>query len=161
MARVSKSIADYPMSLALRSIIIGVLLFSGSLVETGAWSAETGPAIQWEDLLAGMMLKRESSHSSGDGGGFRATSVWHLCRGGSFRYSHSSTVSVEAPGSLGSSTSQVSQTGRWSVVIKGSEALLVLKHSNGTQTSHLIAYDGEQTYLDGERVIRAPSHECP
>ena len=149
------------MSFPLRSVLIGILFFSGSLVETGAWSAEVGPVTQWEDLLAGMMLKRVSSHSSGDGGGFKTTSVWHLCRGGSFRYSRSSTVSVEAPGSLGSSTNQVSQTGRWSVVSKGSEALLVLKHSSGTQTLHLIAYDGENTSLDGEPVSREPSKECP
>ena len=149
------------MSFALHLVIIGVLLVSGSLVNIGAGSAEAGPVTQWEDLLAGMALKRVSSHSSGDGGGFTATSVWHLCRGGSFRYSHSSTVSVEAPGSLGSSTNQTSQTGRWSVVIKGSETLLVLKHSSGAQTLHPLAYDGEQTYLDGEPVFRAPSHGCP
>ena len=148
------------MNLPLRLVISAVLFLSGSLVEPGAWSAEAGAVTQWEDLLAGMVLKRVSSHSSGDGGGFKATSVWHLCRDGSFRYSRSSTVSVEAPGSLGSSTNQVSQTGRWSVVSKGSEALLVLKHSNGTQTSHPIRYDGENTSLDGEPVSRVPSNQC-
>ena len=147
------------MSLPLAAVLIGVLLFSESL-ETTAWSAETGPVTQWEDLLAGMMLERVSSHSSGNGGGFTATSVWHLCRDGSFRYSHSSSASVEAPGSLGSSTSQISQTGRWSVAVKGGEALLVLRHSNGTQTLYPITYDGENTSLDGERVSRVPSKQC-
>jgi hypothetical protein len=37
----------------------------------------------------------------------------------------------------------------------------VLKHSSGTQTVHPLAYDGENTSLDGERVIRVPSKECP
>jgi len=148
------------MSLHLRSVLIGVLFLSGSLVETGAWSAEAGAVTQWEDRLAGMMLKRVSGHSSGDGGRINVTSVWHLCRDGRFRYSRFSTVSVEAPGSLGSSTNQVSQTGRWSVASKGSETLLALKHSNGTQTLHPVAYDGENTSLDGEPVIRAPSTQC-
>ena len=149
------------MNLPLRWILIGVLSLSGSLVETVAWSAEAGPVAQWEDLVAGMVLKRVVSTSSGDGGRINVTSVWHLCRDGRFRYSRSSSVSVEAPGSLGSSTNQVSQTGRWSVLSEGSEAFLVLKHSSGTQTSHSLVYDGESTSLDGERVIRMPSKECP
>jgi hypothetical protein len=149
------------MSPSRRSGLIVGLFVSALLAEPGAWAAEPDPTTQWEDRLAGMVFKRESSHSSGEGGGFTATSVWHLCRGGSFRYSHSSTASVEAPGSLGSSTSQISQTGRWSVAIKGGQALLVLRYKDGTQTSYALAYDGVKTYLEGEPLFPGPSRNCP
>jgi hypothetical protein len=115
----------------------------------------------WHDLLAGMMLKRLEQYSSGAGGGYNMSTVWHLCRDGRFSYMHSSHVTVNVPGGEGmSSADEDVRHGRWRVEVKGTDALLILTEDNGAVRSHALAYDGEKTYLDNQRVFRVASEEC-
>ena len=49
---------------------------------------------RWQDLLAGMALKRIEQYTSGGGGGYNTSTVWNLCRDGRFTYSHASHVTI-------------------------------------------------------------------
>jgi hypothetical protein len=110
----------------------------------------------WHELLAGMMLTRLSSFSAGEGAGGSATSVWHLCRNGSFVYLHS-------PGATDPSDSEEHRdpgSGAWRVQMKGRDPFLVLTGGNRLQTVHSLEYDGVKTYLDEAQVSRVPSKRC-
>lgn len=125
----------------------------------------SGFVAQWQALLAGMMLKQLESYSSYGGsgavGGYSRSATWHLCRDGSFTYSFSSSASVDADGTSGYGRRVEQQSGRWLVEIRGPQAFLVLEASEGSRSEHVLEYDGEKTFLDGERVSRVPSDACP
>jgi hypothetical protein len=119
-----------------------------------------GRTSSWRALLAGMMLKRMQQYSSGIGGGYNMSTVWHLCRDGRFTYEHTSHVTVQIPDSGLSAADQDRRQGTWQVEIKGTDAVLILTGDDGAVTSHALAHDGEKTFLDGERVFRLNSEEC-
>jgi sarcosine oxidase gamma subunit len=114
----------------------------------------------WNDLLAGMMLKQLSSYSSGTSGGYNSSRVWHLCSDGTYAYSGSSSVSIDAGDYSGGSSGQDQSQGKWSVETSGDNAVLVLASDNGETYRLSLQYDGEKTFLDGERVFRVPSDGC-
>lgn len=128
-------------------------------VATGG-QGQSNAAGPWNDLLAGMMLKQLSSYSSGTSGGYNSSRVWHLCSDGSYAYSGSSSVSIDAGDYSGGSSGQDQSQGKWSVETSGDAAVLVLASDNGETYRLSLQYDGEKTFLDGERVFRVPSDGC-
>ncbi len=116
---------------------------------------------RWRELLTGMTLKRLEQYSSGVGGGYNMSTAWHLCRDGRFTYTHSSHITIQVPGGGTSNADQDHRQGTWRVEVKGADALLVLTEDNGAVRSHALAYDGEKTFLDKERVFRVESEGCP
>lgn len=121
----------------------------------------SGLVAEWRALLAGMMLKRMSSYTSGLSGGYNSEATLHLCADGSFSYASSSVTSIDVPGASGGGVSQDASSGSWSLETSGTEVVLVLRHDRGEMTRHALGYDGEKTFLDGERVFRVPSDGCP
>ncbi|HJU05899.1 MAG TPA: hypothetical protein VJ692_12185 [Nitrospiraceae bacterium] len=115
---------------------------------------------QWEGLLAGMALKHLEQYSSGSEGGYNRSTVWNLCRDGRFTYSHSSHVTMQVPGGGASDAGEEHRRGTWRVEAKGLDVSLILTEDNGAVTSHAVSYDGEKTYVDGERVFRVNGEEC-
>ena len=139
--------------------VAGVLVLLGFSGAGTVWAEDL--VSHWKELLAGAKLERQSHVSSGSGAGAGLSTTWDLCRDGTFHSSHSSTASVEAPGSLSLSTNAVTHTGRWSVEIRGEEALLVLMYRDGRRIAHALSADGPTTSLDGERVTSMRSSICP
>jgi hypothetical protein len=115
----------------------------------------------WYDLLAGMMLKQLSSYSSGSSGGYSSTTVFHLCRDGSFSYYSGGSVSVYVEGATGGGTNESRDSGRWSVEVSGQEAFLVLDSDSGESVRLQLYYDGEKTFVNGARYFRVASDACP
>ena len=116
---------------------------------------------QWNELLTGAKLERRLHASSGAAAESSVMTTWDLCRDGTFHSSQSATASVKVPGSLSLITNQVSHTGRWSVEIRGQDALLVFTPRDGQRSTYTLTSDGQETYLDGERVVRTRSPVCP
>jgi hypothetical protein len=116
---------------------------------------------EWNDLVAGMMLKQLSSYSSGTSGGYTSESVLHLCRDGSYSYYSASSTSIYVDGATGSGIDEDASAGRWRIEMNGAQAILVLEADDGGASRHQIAFDGEKTFVDGERVFRVPSDACP
>ena len=116
---------------------------------------------RWEGLLTGMALKQLEQYSSGEAGGYTRSTVWNLCRDGRFTYVHSSHVTVQVPGGGTSDAGEDHRRGAWRIEAKSATPLLVLTEDNGAESSHVLAHDGEKTYLDGERVFRVQSEACP
>jgi hypothetical protein len=120
---------------------------------------------EWRALLVGMKLEQLESYSnydrSGAGGGYSRRAVWHLCADGRFTSSYSAHAAVDADAASGLGTSAEEASGRWTVEVRAGQAVLVLAADDGTQATHALGYDGEKTFLDGERVFRVPSDACP
>lgn len=128
---------------------------------------ETGNLIEeWKKLLSGMMLKKLESYSSNDadGGyaGYSSEETVHLCSDGTYTYSSSTNLGVDGGGgaSSGYDTESSDEQGKWQVVVMGNQAMLLLEASNGPQTHQRLAFDGERTFLDGNRVYRVKSDLC-
>ncbi len=120
---------------------------------------------EWQALLAGMKLEQLESYSSyggaGAGGGTSRHAVWHLCADGRFTSSYSAHTAIDAEAASGLGTTAEERSGRWSIAAREGQAVLVLAGSDGAETTHALGYDGEKTFLDGERVFRVPSDACP
>lgn len=121
---------------------------------------------EWQKLLSGMMLKKLESYSSNDadGGyaGYRSEETVHLCSDGTYTYSSSTNFGVDGGGgaSSGYDADSSHEQGKWQVVVMGNQAMLLLEASNGPQTHQRLAFDGERTFLDGNRVYRVKSDLC-
>ncbi|HEX2139819.1 MAG TPA: hypothetical protein VHG33_08920 [Woeseiaceae bacterium] len=121
---------------------------------------------QWRAYLAGMMLKRQSSYYSGGGadgsyvGGSTSESL-HLCRDGTYAYLSSSSVAADAGGGTsGYSAGDGAERGQWSVETIGDRAVLNLRSTGGEASQHSLQVQGNETYVDGERVYRVQSDRC-
>jgi hypothetical protein len=115
---------------------------------------------QWQERLTGMMLRTLTSYSS-RGGGTDIGTIWNLCRDGKFTYTHVPAAAAEGSASRSSDGEPRERRGQWRIVTTGSDAALLLIDQSGTQTSHTLTADGEDTFVDGERVFRIASPDCP
>lgn len=120
---------------------------------------------EWQALLAGTKLEQLESYSSyggaGAGGGYSRHAVWHLCADGRFTSSYSAHTAIDAEAASGLGTTAEERSGRWNIAVREGQPVLVLAGSDGAETTHALGYDGEKTFLDGERVFRVPSDACP
>jgi hypothetical protein len=126
----------------------------------------TGLIEEWQQLLSGKMLKKMDSPYSGDAsGGYGAYSseeTLHLCANGNYSYASSSSLGVDGGGgSSGYSGGSQGEQGKWKVVVMGNQVTLLLEASSGGQTHMSLAFDGERTFLNGDRAYRVKSDLCP
>ena len=138
--------------------IVGSLVFLANLW-TGALYAEDSVG-SWVELLSGAKFVRQAT-SGVTGAESKVKMSWDLCPNGVFYSSQAATASVEAPGSMSLSTNQVTHTGRWSVEIQGSDALLVLTQRDGRRITYHLTSDAGTTFLEGEPVRQTRSTVCP
>lgn len=115
----------------------------------------------WQERLAGKMLRRLSSYSSGTSGGYNSSSTLHLCRDRQFYYHSVSSVSINVPGATAGGGDKEERQGQWRVEMQGTTPMLILADRDGSTSTHPLGYDGEKTFLDGERVFRVQSDACP
>ena len=126
---------------------------------------QSGEQMQWQNLLAGMMLRRMSSYYSGglDGAyvGGSSSETLHLCSNGTYAYFSSSNVAADGGGGTsGYSGDTGGSQGQWSLETMGAQTVLTLRAANGEFSQHAMQYAEGNTYLDGERVYRVQSDRC-
>ncbi|AWR88102.1 hypothetical protein [Meiothermus taiwanensis] len=122
-----------------------------------------GAARQWTQFLAGSMLKYFSSYNSGgSSGGISEERTLHLCSDGSFAYLDQSLTTLNVPGASASSGGRGRAVGRWRIEsATQNSAVLLLNVDGGGVERVRIEYDGERTFLNGERWFRVRSDACP
>ena len=122
----------------------------------------TGPAKQWTQFLNGMMLRYLSSYNSGGGsGGMSTDRTMHFCSDGSFAYLDSSLTTINVPGASASSGGNDRQVGRWRVEsATQNSAVIVLSIQGGGEERIRVEYDGQKTFVNGQRWFRVESDAC-
>ncbi len=125
-------------------------------------SAPPGVAEAWSSRLSGQALNYFSRYNSGGGGGGMASHrVLHLCPNGRFLYSGESLVTMNVPGASGSSGGRSGTRGRWSLEsLTQNTAVLLLTVDGGGELRWPVRYDGEKTFLNGQRWLRERSNAC-
>jgi hypothetical protein len=117
----------------------------------------------WAQLLSGQMLHYFSSYSSGSagGGGMAAHRVLHLCADGRFTYFGDSMITMNVPGASASSGGRSGFQGHWTIdAATPGSAVLLLRGDDGRQLRWPVTYDGQKTFLNGQRWLRAASDAC-
>lgn len=117
---------------------------------------------QWSRLLAGQMLHYFSRYNSGaGGGGMQSHKVLHLCADGRFSYAGDSSMTMNVPGANASGGGRGGSRGQWRIE-SGTQttAVLVLTADDGSPMRWQLRYDGEKTFLNGQRWLRAASDAC-
>lgn len=122
----------------------------------------TGLSKEWTQLLSGMMLRYFSSYNTGGGGGGMSSQrTLHLCSNGSFAYFGSSSVSINVPGATAGGGGTDRTSGRWRIVSANqTTAVLLLQIDGGGEERLQLRYDGEKTFIGGERWFRVESDAC-
>jgi hypothetical protein len=117
---------------------------------------------QWSKLLAGQMLHYFSRYNSGAGGGGMAShKVLHLCSDGRFSYAGDSSMTMNVPGANASGGGRSGNRGQWSIESPTqTTAVLVLVADGGSPMRWQLRYDGDKTFLNGQRWLRAASDAC-
>jgi hypothetical protein len=127
-------------------------------------AAAAPPAVSgtWSERLSGQMLHYFSTYNSGgSSGGSAAHRVLHLCRDGRFAYFGDSSITMNVPGASASSAGRSGFNGRWTIETPTeTNAVLVLNGDDGRQLRWPIRYDGQKTFLNGQRWLRAASDAC-
>lgn len=141
-----------------RLVVTGGVLLFGFSAASAIWAEDI--VSDWEDILTGTKLELQSHVSAGAAAGSGVRSTWDLCRDGTFHSSHSSTASVEIPGSKSLSTNQVSHAGKWRVEGQGQNALLILTYREGQGITYQLTSDSQTIYLQGDRVSHTKSLVC-
>src|SRR5262249_43199105 len=119
-------------------------------------------AAGWAQLLSGQGLHYFSSYNSGGtSGGVASHRVLHLCADGRFAYSGDSMATLNVPGATASSGGRGGFRGQWSIdAATPGSAVLVLQGDDGRQLRWPVRYDGQKTFLNGQRWLRAKSDAC-
>src|SRR5262245_55454284 len=122
----------------------------------------SGAGQAWSQRLTGQMLHYFSTYNSGGGGGGMATHrVLHLCGDGRFSYSGDSSLTMNVPGASASGGGRSGSRGQWRIESPTpTTAVLVLTADGGSPMRWPLRYDGEKTFLNGQRWLRAKSDLC-
>jgi hypothetical protein len=124
--------------------------------------AAAGLDQQWSKLLAGQMLHYFSTYNSGaGGGGMQSHRVLHLCSDGRFSFAGDSSMTMNVPGAGASSGGRSGSRGQWRIESPTqTTAVLVLAADGGQTTRWQLRYDGQKTFLNNQRWLRAASDAC-
>ena len=116
----------------------------------------------WSSVLPDQALNYFSTYNSGGGGGGMASHrVLHLCSDGRFTFAGDSSVAMNVPGASGSSAGRNGFRGRWSVESPTqTTAVLVLAVDGGRELRWPLRWDGQKTFLNGQRWLRERSKVC-
>lgn len=115
-------------------------------------------AQQWKENLSGCKLSYFSRYSSGSSGGYTSETAIDLCPQGFFRYGvEDETVWNAVPGTLtgGYSMQYGKGSGKWQVVSRGQQAVLILNFYNGKVYEYILSTNEKnQTFLNNKRYLR-------
>ena len=117
---------------------------------------------EWSRLLSGQMLHYFSRYDSGSGGGgMQAHRVLHLCSDGRFSYAGDNSLTMNVPGAGASGGGRSGSRGQWRIESPTqTTAVLVLTADGGSTTRWQLRYDGQKTFLNNQRWLRAASDAC-
>jgi hypothetical protein len=134
----------------------------GPVVAQQQAPAASGLDQPWSSLLSDQALNYFSTYNSGGGGGGMASHrVLHLCSDGRFTFAGDSSVTMNVPGASGSSGGRNGFRGRWSLESPTQNtAVLVLVVDGGRELRWPLRYDGQKTFLNGQRWLRERSSVC-
>jgi len=117
---------------------------------------------EWKNILMHARLTYLSSYSTSGGGSSSEANI-HLCREGHFKYSSSSSMSLDVGGVFGSSAGRDGGNGEWNVTKNNANRpVLVLNFTDGRVFEYEITTEGSQTFLNGIRYFRTYDQtNCP
>jgi hypothetical protein len=148
-----------------RQLVAGLaksVAFGSPAAPSAPLPAEDPGTRRWAQLLSGQMLHYFSSYNSGGAsGGMAAHRVLHLCADGRFAYFGDRMVTMNVPGASASSGGRGGFHGQWTLdAATPGGAVLVLRGDDGRQLRWSVTYDGQKTFVNGQRWLRAASDAC-
>ncbi len=115
---------------------------------------------EWKEALQDTRLSYLSSYSSGSSGGSSSSVYIHLCRAGYFKYSSSSSLSIDTGGAFGYSGGSGQGNGRWDVLSDGQGgAMLVLYFEDGSTNEYRLSFQDGKTFLNGNRYFKTGKND--
>lgn len=118
---------------------------------------------EWRTFLSDVRLTYlDSDYSSGPsvggyltGSGYSTERLLHLCAAGHYRYSSSSSLSIDTGGAFASDAGRDRGAGRWEIAVDtdGQPLLRLSAHDGGVRDVRL-GYENGKTFLDGTRYFR-------
>jgi len=107
----------------------------------------------WSGQLSGQVLKRFSRTSTQGGGSTSETTVT-LCRDGRGAYHWTYQMSLSVEGVFANNSDQDQGEGRWEVVDRGGQPLLVMRFNDGRVFEWTLSMANERINLDGNEYLR-------
>ena len=121
---------------------------------------------EWQEGLKNTKLTYRSSYNSGgygdSYGGMSEREEIHLCAAGYFKYSSSSSLTIDTGGASGYSAGKDGGAGKWEVTGDGSGgAALKLRFDNGNIRTYTLSFEDGKTFLNGKRYFRTGVQDDP
>lgn len=170
--------AAYIIGLVNKTGVYGITIFAAT--EEQAWSPEvkalaleiassvvfskvSEPALDeaWERSFANVRLTYMSSYSGGSSGGSSAKSTIDLCANKNFTYSSSSSLSIDVGGAFGSSSGSDRGNGKWKVINRQQQPVLVLNFTDGRIWEYNLEFRDQKYYLNGTRYFYTTRADGP
>jgi hypothetical protein len=112
----------------------------------------------WQTQLAGQRLVRLGRSGTTGGGSQNRTTVT-LCRDGRGGYLYTYSMAMDVGGVFGNSSQRDEGEGRWEVVVRGGQPLLVMRFHDGTVFEWTLSMENDRIHLDGRQYLR-DGHSC-
>ncbi|MBK7104964.1 MAG: hypothetical protein IPH62_06740 [Ignavibacteriae bacterium] len=110
---------------------------------------------EWKQALYNCRLTYMNSYNSGfGGGGIQDKIMIDLCAQGYFNYYDESQVVMSTDDVSGYSAGEKNGSGNWDVVQNGEQIILKLNFSDGNVHDYVLTFEGEKTFLNGNRYFR-------
>jgi hypothetical protein len=120
-------------------------------------AAAGGPAAGgdngWQAQLSGQRLVRLGRSGTTGGGSQNRTTVT-LCRDGRGGYLYTYSMAMDVGGVFGNSSQRDEGEGRWEVVVRGGQPLLVMRFHDGTVFEWTLSMENDRIHLDGQQYLR-------
>jgi len=107
----------------------------------------------WQAQLSGQRLVRLGRSGTTGGGSQNRTTVT-LCRDGRGGYLYTYSMAMDVGGVFGNSSQRDEGEGRWEVVVRGGQPLLVMRFHNGTVHEWTLSMENDRIHLDGRQYLR-------
>ncbi|MBK8944534.1 MAG: hypothetical protein IPM32_04600 [Ignavibacteriae bacterium] len=112
-------------------------------------------ADEWKQALNNCRLTYMNSYNSGFGsGGIQDKIMIDLCAQGYFNYYDESQVVMSTEDVSGYSAGEKNGSGNWDVIQNGEQIILKLNFADGKVHDYVLTFDGEKTFLNGNRYFR-------
>ena len=108
----------------------------------------------WHNTLSGQRIARHSRTSSSGAGGSTSRTTVTLCRDGRAGYDYFYQMSLSVPGVSASDSDQDRGEGRWEVVQRGRNPVLLMHLSDGRVLEWTLSYQNDRIHLDGREYLR-------
>jgi hypothetical protein len=134
------------------------VVFRAPAVAGGALGEPVGENGWWHAQLAGQRLVRLGRSGTTGGGSQNRTTVT-LCRDGRGGYLYTYSMAMDVGGVFGNSSQRDEGEGRWEVVVRGGQPLLVMRFHDGTVYEWTLSMENDRIHLDGRQYLR-DGHSC-